>query len=50
MLFSYIHTRDTFLTIYRWVEMELCGHMAPQFQPGAAYRQLEYLLGRIDKL
>ncbi|PUU76668.1 Alpha/Beta hydrolase protein [Tuber borchii] len=33
-----------------WVEIELCGHMAPQFQPGAAYRQLEYLLGRIDKL
>jgi len=35
---------------FRWVEIELCGHMAPQFQPGAAYRQLEYLLGRIDKL
>ncbi|PWW79443.1 alpha/beta-hydrolase [Tuber magnatum] len=33
-----------------WVEMELCGHMAPQHQPGAAYRQLEYLLGRINKL
>ncbi|CAZ85311.1 unnamed protein product [Tuber melanosporum] len=33
-----------------WVEIESCGHMAPQFQPGAAYRQLEYLLGRIDKL
>ena len=43
-------TRYAFLTIHRWVEIELCGHMAPQFQPGAAYRQLEYLLGRIDKL
>ncbi|CUS14441.1 unnamed protein product [Tuber aestivum] len=33
-----------------WVEIEWCGHMVPQYQPGVAYRQLEYLLGRIDKL
>ncbi|KAJ9145350.1 Carboxypeptidase [Pleurostoma richardsiae] len=26
------------------------GHMIPQFQPAASYRQLEFLLGRIDNL
>ncbi|KAH7032609.1 carboxypeptidase cpdS [Microdochium trichocladiopsis] len=33
-----------------WVETYLCGHMVPQYQPSAAYRQLEFLLGRIDSL
>lgn len=28
----------------------LSGHMIPQYVPGAAYRQLEFLLGRIDSL
>ncbi|KAI9640380.1 hypothetical protein NHQ30_011125 [Ciborinia camelliae] len=28
----------------------LAGHMIPQYTPGAAYRQLEFLLGRIDNL
>ena len=28
----------------------LSGHMIPQYQPSAAYRQLEFLLGRIDNL
>jgi carboxypeptidase D len=33
-----------------WVEVFLSGHMVPQYQPSVAYRQLEYLLGRIDSL
>lgn len=33
-----------------WVETRLSGHMVPQYQPSAAYRQLEFLLGRIDSL
>lgn len=33
-----------------WVEVALSGHMVPQYQPSAAYRQLEFLLGRIDSL
>ncbi len=33
-----------------WVEVALSGHMVPQYAPSAAYRQLEYLLGRIDSL
>ena len=30
--------------------VDLSGHMIPQYQPSAAYRQLEYLLGRIEDL
>jgi carboxypeptidase D len=33
-----------------WVEVFMSGHMVPQYQPSAAYRQLEFLLGRIDSL
>lgn len=33
-----------------WVEVNLSGHMVPQYQPSAAYRQLEFLLGRIPSL
>ncbi|CAO1603039.1 hypothetical protein XANCAGTX0491_006632 [Xanthoria calcicola] len=33
-----------------WVEVALTGHMVPQYAPSAAYRQLEFLLGRIDSL
>ena len=32
------------------VTVDLSGHMVPQYQPSSAYRQLEYLLGRIDDL
>lgn len=30
--------------------VDLSGHMIPQYQPSAAYRQLEFLLGRIENL
>jgi carboxypeptidase D len=30
--------------------VDLSGHMIPQYQPSAAYRHLEYLLGRISSL
>ena len=33
-----------------WVATALSGHMIPQYQPSAAYRQLEFLLGRIPSL
>jgi carboxypeptidase D len=33
-----------------WVEMDLGGHMGPQYQPAAGWRHLEFLLGRIDTL
>lgn len=33
-----------------WVTVDLAGHEIPQYVPGAAYRQLEKLLGRIDSL
>ncbi|CAL8577505.1 hypothetical protein XPA_003330 [Xanthoria parietina] len=33
-----------------WVEVALTGHMVPQYAPSAAYRQMEFLLGRIDSL
>ncbi|TKA79899.1 hypothetical protein B0A49_01101 [Cryomyces minteri] len=33
-----------------WVDVALSGHMVPQYQPSAAYRQLEFLLGRIESL
>jgi carboxypeptidase D len=32
------------------VTVDLSGHMIPQYAPSAAYRQLEFLLGRIDSL
>jgi len=33
-----------------WVEVLLSGHMVPQYAPTAAYRQLEFLLGRVPSL
>ncbi|KAJ5217758.1 uncharacterized protein N7469_011383 [Penicillium citrinum] len=33
-----------------FVEVALCGHMVPQYQPSAAFRHLEFLLGRVDSL
>lgn len=33
-----------------FVTVELSGHEIPQYVPGAGYRQLEFLLGRIDSL
>lgn len=33
-----------------YVQQALSGHMVPQYQPSSAYRQLEFLLGRIDSL
>jgi carboxypeptidase D len=33
-----------------WVETFQSGHMQPEFQPRAAYRHLEWLLGRIDTI
>lgn len=33
-----------------WVQQAMSGHMVPQYQPSSAYRQLEFLLGRIDSL
>lgn len=33
-----------------FVSVALSGHMIPQSVPGAAYRQLEFLLGRVDNL
>ena len=33
-----------------FVYTELSGHMIPQYAPSAAYRQLEFLLGRIGSL
>lgn len=30
--------------------VDLSGHMIPQYQPSVAYRQIEYLLGRIANL
>jgi carboxypeptidase D len=33
-----------------WVGVDLSGHMVPQYAPSAAYRHLEFLLGRIDSL
>ena len=32
------------------VTVDLSGHMVPQYAPSAAYRQVEYLLGRIPNL
>jgi carboxypeptidase D len=33
-----------------WVQQALSGHMVPQYQPSSGYRQLEFLLGRVDSL
>ncbi|MCJ1462750.1 hypothetical protein MMC07_001353 [Pseudocyphellaria aurata] len=33
-----------------WVQVSLSGHMVPQYAPSAAYRQVEFLLGRIGSL
>ncbi|KAK2601344.1 hypothetical protein N8I77_010799 [Diaporthe amygdali] len=33
-----------------FINVEMAGHMIPQYVPGAAYRQLEFLLGRINSL
>lgn len=33
-----------------WVTVDLAGHEIPQYVPGASYRQLEFLLGRIKSL
>jgi len=32
------------------VTVDLAGHEIPQYVPGASYRQLEFLLGRIGSL
>ncbi|KAK0338343.1 hypothetical protein LTR59_003017 [Friedmanniomyces endolithicus] len=44
--FGVYHTERglTFCTV------DLSGHMIPQYAPSAAYRQVEFLLGRIDSL
>jgi len=31
-----------------YVGVDLAGHMVPQYAPSAAYRQMEYLLGRVN--
>ncbi|KAI0383321.1 alpha/beta-hydrolase [Hypomontagnella monticulosa] len=33
-----------------YVGIDLSGHMVPQYAPSAAFRQLEFLLGRVDSL
>ncbi|KID96271.1 serine-type carboxypeptidase, partial [Metarhizium majus ARSEF 297] len=33
-----------------YVDVSLAGHMIPQYAPSAAYRHLEFLLGRVDSL
>ncbi|EPS35487.1 hypothetical protein H072_11104 [Dactylellina haptotyla CBS 200.50] len=33
-----------------YIEVKMAGHMVPQYQPGAGYRHLEYLLGRVKDL
>ncbi|EGO60563.1 hypothetical protein NEUTE1DRAFT_57101 [Neurospora tetrasperma FGSC 2508] len=33
-----------------WVQIDMSGHMVPQYAPSAAYRQLEFLLGRVNCL
>nr|POE56323.1 putative serine carboxypeptidase [Quercus suber] len=45
-IFGNHHTERglTFCTV------DLTGHMVPQYAPSASYRQLEFLLGRIDSL
>ncbi|KAK4104925.1 alpha/beta-hydrolase [Parathielavia hyrcaniae] len=31
-----------------YVDIDLAGHMVPQYAPSAAYRHVEYMLGRVD--
>jgi carboxypeptidase D len=31
-----------------YVGVDLAGHMVPQYAPSAAYRHVEYMLGRVD--
>lgn len=33
-----------------YVSIDLSGHMVPQYAPSAAFRQLEFLLGKVDSL
>jgi carboxypeptidase D len=33
-----------------WVENYMAGHMVPMYQPRAAYKQLQWVLGHIDEL
>ena len=33
-----------------WVSQALSGHMVPQYAPSSSYRQVEFLLGRINNL
>jgi carboxypeptidase D len=33
-----------------FVEVFLAGHQGPQFQPAAAFRQLEWMLGRVESM
>jgi carboxypeptidase D len=33
-----------------FVRVTLAGHEIPQYTPGVAYRQLEFLLGRIENM
>ncbi|KAK6533722.1 hypothetical protein TWF694_002653 [Orbilia ellipsospora] len=33
-----------------FIEIKASGHMVPEYQPGAAYRHLEYLLGKVTDL
>lgn len=35
---------------FTFTTVDITGHMVPQYAPSAAYRQLEYLLGRISSL
>ncbi|MCJ1320570.1 hypothetical protein MMC15_005910 [Xylographa vitiligo] len=35
---------------FTFCTVELAGHEIPQYTPGAAYRMLEFLLGRIESL
>lgn len=33
-----------------YIEVKLSGHMVPQYQPSAAFRMVQYLLGQVDDL
>lgn len=33
-----------------FISQRMSGHMVPQYQPSSAYRQLEFLLGRVDSV
>ena len=45
-VFGKVHTERKLTYVYT----ELSGHMIPQYAPAAAYRQLEFLLGRVGSL